>query len=271
MTDRKTWPLALSVGPGEMNAAALDAMAEAGILQAELSSGKIGPYFEELEFPRRGRELVAMAREHGVEITSLHLPFLPFVRLDPASPFAAVRKNVVEKQTELLRACGEAGIKLAVIHPSAEPYPEPARPRLLEASIDTLGKLCEAARENGVTLLAENLPRTCLGRTSDEMLRFLRAIPELRAVFDTNHSLKEDNVHFIRALGDKILSLHVSDYDFVDERHLLPLEGKNDWEAILSALEEVGYEGRFLYELRSGYSYARIAENYRRLLGLRDA
>ena len=118
-----------------------------------------------------------------------------------------------------------------------------------------------------MTLCLENLPRTCLGRTSDEMLRFLDAIPTLRAVFDTNHSLMEDNVHFIRAIGEKIVTLHVSDYDFADEKHWLPLEGKNDWEAILSALEDVNYAGRFLYELCNGYSYEAVAENYRRLIG----
>ena len=85
-------------------------------------------------------------------------------------------------------------------------------------------------------------------------------------MFDTNHSLREDNAHFIRALGNKIVTLHVSDYDFTDERHLLPLEGKNDWEGIFAALEEIGYAGRFLYELRAGYTYAQIAGNYRRLL-----
>ena len=36
--------------------------------------------------------------------------------------------------------------------------------------------------------------------------------------------------------------------------------------AILAALEEVGYQGRFLYELRSGYSYEQIAENYRKMM-----
>ena len=35
-------------------------------------------------------------------------------------------------------------------------------------------------------------------------------------------------------------------YDFINEKHWLPLEGKNDWETILSALEEIGYAGRLL-------------------------
>ena len=266
MSDRRSWPLALSVGPGEMNASSFDALAQAGIRQIELSSGEIDPFYDELDFPHRARQIVSLAREHGVEISSLHLPFAPFLEIDPASFDPAMRRYVVEKQSELLRACGDAGIGLAVIHPSGEPYRDKDRPARLDAAVDTIGRVCEAAVRSGVTLCLENLPRTCLCRTSDEMLRFLNDIPALRVVFDTNHSLTEDNAHYIRAVGGKILTLHVSDYDFLDEKHGLPLEGKNDWEAILSALEEVGYAGRFLYELRSGYSYAQIAENYRRLI-----
>lgn len=266
MTNRKNWPLALSVGPGEMNAAALEAMAAAGITQAELSSGNIAPFYETLAFPRRAKEIAALARACGVEITSVHLPFAPFETIDPADPNPEVRRYAVEKQSELLRAAGEAGITLAILHPSGEPYAEEERCDRMDAAVETVGRIEEAARRAGVTLCLENLPRTCLCRTSDEMLRFLREIPQLRAVFDTNHSLTEDNVHYIRAVGEKIVSLHVSDYDLIDERHLLPLEGKNDWPAILAALEDVGYGGRFLYELRAGYSYAAVAENHRRLM-----
>ena len=262
-TNRKNWPLALSVGPDEMRADAFDAMAAAGIRQVELSSGDISPYYDVLDFPRRAREIAALARDCGVEISSFHLPFAPFETLDPASFDPAVRDYAVKKQTQLLAACGEAGIGLCIVHPSGEPYREAERADRMDAAVDTIGRLCEAARKNGVTLCLENLPRTCLCRTSDEMLVFFRQLPALRAVFDTNHSLREPNDRFIRVLA----SLHVSDYDFEDEKHWLPLEGKNDWPSILAALEEVGYAGRFLYELSAGYSYAQTAENYRRLIG----
>ena len=67
-------------------------------------------------------------------------------------------------------------------------------------------------------------------------------------------------------MGGRIITLHVSDYDFVDERHLLPGEGKNPWGEILRALEEVGYDGRFTYEVRAGNGAA-VAENFRWLMG----
>ena len=266
MTNRKDWPLALSVGPGTMNAEAFDALAEAGIRELELSSGAIDPFYSVLDFPHKAKDIAALAKEHGVTISSVHLPFGPFSKIDPASPDPEVRKTILGIQSELLAAAGKAGIGMAIIHPSGEPYREEERPERLACAVGVIGELTGIAKAAGVTLCLENLPRTCLCRTSDEMLVFLDAIPDLRVVFDTNHSLKEDNVHYIRAVGDKIVTLHVSDYDFIDEKHWLPLEGKNDWGAILGALEEVGYCGRFLYESGGGRPYREIADNYRTLL-----
>ena len=266
MSSRQSWPLALSVGPAAMNEETLRALAAAGIAQIELSSGAVAPFFNELDFPHRAKELVSLAGSCGVTVSSVHLPFGPFSEIDPAHKDPAVRAHVVDLQTELLNAAGDAGIPKAVIHPSGEPYEENERAERLELAADVIAKVTDAADSAGVTLCLENLPRTCLCRTSDEMLFFLERIPDLRVVFDTNHSLKEDNVHYIRAVGSKIVTLHVSDYDFIDEKHWLPLEGKNDWPAIVSALEEVGYEGRFLYELRAGYTYEQIAENRSALL-----
>ena len=237
MSSRQTWPLALSVGPAAMNEESLRQLSDAGIAHIELSSGAVAPFYKELDFPHKAKEIVSLARSCGVTVSSVHLPFGPFSEIDPAHRDPAVRAHAVELQTEL------------------------------ELAADVIAKVTDAASSAGVTLCLENLPRTCLCRTSDEMLYFLDRIPDLRVVFDTNHSLREDNVHYIRAVGAKIVTLHVSDYDFIDEKHWLPLEGKNDWPAILSALEEVGYAGRFLYESGAGRPYRDIADNYKKLIG----
>ena len=50
-------------------------------------------------------------------------------------------------------------------------------------------------------------------------------------------------------LADKIVTVHISDYDFINERHWLPGEGKLNWQAILNALKEIGYRGVWLYEI----------------------
>ena len=106
MTDRKTWPLAVSFGVGKMNAADFRAMAENGIHEIELSSGRPAPFFETLDYPHKASELSRLAKENGVNISSIHLPFGPFDLLDPAARDADVRKKLIEMQTELIDAAG---------------------------------------------------------------------------------------------------------------------------------------------------------------------
>ena len=159
-------------------------------------------------------------------------------------------------------------VAFLVIHPSGEPYEEAERSRRITVGIDMISRLNTVAKELGMTLALENLPRLCLCRTHDEMESFLQAIPDLRVCFDTNHNLVESNAEYIRAVGDRIVTIHVSDYDFVDERHWLPMEGKNDWEEILSVLEEISYAGRFVYELHSGPTPQDVADNYQKLMQL---
>ena len=76
--------------------------------------------------------------------------------------------------------------------------------------------------------------------------------------------MTDDNVKFINELGSKIITLHVSDYDFVDEKHWLPYEGNNDWVGIVTALENAGYEGPWMYEI--GSSNPRVITRLRDLV-----
>ena len=39
------------------------------------------------------------------------------------------------------------------------------------------------------------------------------------------------------------------DYDFIDERHWLPGEGKVDWRAVYKTLVDGGYQGAWMYEV----------------------
>ena len=99
---------------------------------------------------------------------------------------------------------------------------------------------CSSAATRRKTMMEQQLP---------DMLDLLSAHPALKACFDTNHLLGEDPVAFIRKVGRHFVTTHVSDYDFLNERHWLPGEGKLDWQSILKALEEVGYRNPWLYEI----------------------
>lgn len=192
-------------------------------------------------------EICETAARYDVRIHSLHLPFMPFSEFDISS--AALSEQTVEYLSALIRRAGEAKIKLFIIHPSAEPIEEADRAARIEIAKRSLVRLAEEAAAFGGVIAVENLPRTCLGRNCDEILQLISADERLRVCFDTNHLLSEDPVHFIRTVGDRIVTTHVSDYDLKNERHWLPGEGVTDWNAIYAALREVGYNGPWLYEL----------------------
>lgn len=237
-----TYPVGLSTCGKKTDARFFADCAEAGISCVELSPDSDA--YDGIDYAALRR----YSAESGVAIRSFHLPFLPFVALDISSLSSAIRKKSVQRDALLIKRAAEAGIGIFVIHASGEPILL-AREARMEAARESLAALAQVAASCGGVLAVEDLPRTCLGRNSEEILRLISADDRLRVCFDTNHLLGEPIPDFIAAVGDKIVSTHVSDYDFTDERHWLPGEGKIDWQALLSALGKTGYDGPWLYEL----------------------
>ena len=237
----------------EISPEAFGRLASAGIGCIEYSFG-YNHYMNVLEYPAHSLRYANVARAAGLENWSIHLPFSG--RLDISNPNNELRDVTIYTNKTLIRAAGRAGIKVAVLHPSSEPIAEEDRPMRMERSrgaIEILKAECDRA---GMLLAVENLPRTCLCRTSDEMIALL-SVTGAGVVFDTNHCLVEDNIHYVNKLaeaGIPIFSVHISDYfrdenGVLDERHVLPGEGINRWGELLDALAAAGYEGPLMYEV----------------------
>lgn len=214
--------------------------------KAGLSCMEISSSYEEINKMDLA-EVKKWADECGVEIWSLHLPFWPFDVLDISNKRLA--DFTVRYLSDLIIRASKSKISRFVIHASGEPIDEKDRKDRMECAKNSLFTLAEVAKSVGGIILVEDLPRTCLGRDSNDILELLSAHENLCACFDTNHLLSEDNIEFIKNVGSKIKSLHVSDYDMVNERHWMCGEGKNDWQGILRELKNVGYNGPWLYEL----------------------
>jgi sugar phosphate isomerase/epimerase len=234
--------LALSTCGTPITAELMSAHKDAGINTIEVSVGNM-ELASALDF-HNAREL---ADEYGVELWSLHLPFLPFNVIDPSNP--TIADYTVEYFCSLINKAVEIGIKVFVVHPSGEPIAESDRATRLACAKKSLAALAEYAAAKGAVIAVEDLPRTCLGRDSSDILELISAHPDLRVCFDTNHLLGEKIADFIANVGDKIITTHVSDYDEKNERHWLSGEGVIDWKALKDALIAVGYDGPWLYEL----------------------
>ena len=240
------WKLGMSSCGRELDEKTFEGYAANGVSAMEIS-----PSLEQLKvLDYEGTR--TLAEKYGVELWSFHLPFYPFDTLNIASLDKQLVTYSVNYLSELIKKASTAGCKVAVIHPSGEPNVESEREELLKIAADALAQLGDVAYSQGMTLAVEDLPRTCLGNCSSDIKRLIADNRRLRVVFDTNHLLAEKNEDFIKELGDKIVTLHVSDYDFRNERHWLPYEGRNNWVNIVSLLEETGYSGPFMYEIGPG-------------------
>ncbi len=222
----------------------LSEMSKAGLSAVETSSSPV--YHEEVDYIK----LKKTAEKYGISLWSCHLPFYPFEEFDISAVNSENRNKTVKYMGELIKKAADVGIDKFVIHPSGEPIEDSEREEHLNSAMDSLDKLANIALGFGAYIAVEDLPRTCLGRDIDELCKLISPNERLRVCFDTNHLLYDDNIEFIKTLGDKIITIHVSDYDLVDEKHWLPGEGKNHWQGIYNALKSVGYNGIWMYELR---------------------
>ena len=190
-----------------------------------------------------------LADENNLKLWTLHLPFTPFDEIDPSTLDEEKRKFTFNLFVDFIKKGSAIGINKFVIHPSIEPIDDNQRAEKLKAAGEFLSRLADETDKYGGVIAVEDLPRTCIGKSSDEILYLLSFNDKLRVCFDTNHLLNEDIVEFIKKVSDKIITLHVSDYDFVNERHWLCGEGDIEWQALYNELLNVNYNGVWMYEV----------------------
>ena len=191
----------------------------------------------------------ANAREAGVELWSYHLPFGDSVDISAADE--SVREAAVNRHIALIGKACAIGIKRFVIHASYEPICDNERESRMANACRSLKELAEYADGFGAVICVEDLPRSCLGHNIAEMKELISADSRLRVCFDVNHLLavyKDTHRDFVEALGEKIITVHLSDYDFVDEKHYFCGNGDINWDELIGLLEGIGYCGPFLYE-----------------------
>ena len=238
---------------GSLAEEALAPLAKAGLDYLEYTGNYIF-YMRNCDFPKNAEKILETVKKSGLEPWSFHLPFSR--KLDISNADKELRAVTITTNRTLIEAAARAGAKVIVLHPSSEPIADEDRPERLRLSREAIIELAEVAKANGVRLAVENLPRTCLTRTSDEMIELVKGTGA-GVIFDTNHNLIEDNVDYINNVADaglELLSIHISDYyrdenGVLDERHTLPGTGINKWNDIVDTLVARGYEGPLMYEV----------------------
>ncbi len=250
----KKWDIGASTcGRETLTDSVFEEYRDAGIKYMEISLKNIENYNDpdektEAIISHDIDKIKSAAIRNNVIIWSLHLPFGAGY-YDISCEETEKRQNAVQKYSRLIGYASKIGAKIAVVHPSFEPIEDCIREERLKLSANSLYILSKEAKKCGIKLAVENLPRTCLGRTSDEIMKLISADESLGVCFDVNHLLIQSHKDFVSMVRNKIITVHISDYDFIDECHLLPGKGKIDWKELIGLLKDVGYNGPFMNEV----------------------
>ena len=236
------FPVGITTGYGlPMHVQTFREMKENGIDYIELSLNRT----YDMDFSQIGQ----LVKEAGIGIWSAHLPYRPVEQVDISLESPTLRQNIVTHFTELIQQVSDLGVDKFVLHPST-PLPEGCdREERKKCSMDTMDKLAEIACRCGAVIAVEDMTLRCLGNSAEELRELISVNDKLRICFDTNHLFGNTHEDFARQLGDKIVTLHISDYAEDGEKHWFPGEGIVPWSSIPKLLQDAGYRGVWMYEL----------------------
>lgn len=200
-------------------------------------------------------------KEAGMKINGVHISFGKYWNISETDE--KKRKKIVKKIADIFKLADKYSPYCYVIHPSIEPIIILDRKEKLDAAIKSAVEL--SGKTKNIVCL-ETLPRTCLFNTSEEAAKAIDEINKenVKLCIDVNHMLRERSEDAVLALGKRIATTHISDHDYLDERHYMPGKGKIDWNALIGALRAIGYRGVFNYEV-GDIPPAEIKENYEKL------
>ena len=237
-------------------AGAIDLLADAGYDGLDFSA-----FTEELYTDAHDAayyaELRARAEDRGMRFLQAHAPFH-----FPA--FGGVENTPARTRAVLgaMRNAALLGCERIVVHPLHHlPYREKENEEaLVEVTLAHYRELLPYAEEWGIRIATENMYQRHKGMIThsvcsrpEEMIRIFDEIdsPYLTCCLDVGHTalVRSDVVQFIHALGkERLTCLHVHDVDSEKDLHTLPFFGQLEWDRVMGALADIGYEGNLTFE-----------------------
>ncbi len=169
--------------------------------------------------------------------------------IEPDSHYRQIRINHTKKALTLAR---ELGAKQITTEPGG-PLEGRSYAECLKLFVEMLKPVVDHAEKEGVLLLIEPEPDLLI-ETADQYLEFIQRIqsPFLGLNFDIGHfyCVKDEPAPTVHKLKEHIRHVHLEDIAATRvHHHLIPGEGAIDFGPVLTALQDVGYEGWVTIEL----------------------
>ena len=210
--------------------------------------------------PEEGKVIGDLARKSGFDTWSIHSEHLNVG--DTLEHYLEVQKHEAE-------VCAALGCQVMVCHlPNLVPYVD------FERDLDVIGKVADLTHANGIKLAVE----TCFypdenSKTNSDVDLVIQVVEALDREdvginLDTGHCLIgqsgrnpetlekmlsgeiEQNIPaLVKRIGKKLFTTHLQDNFGLNDDHQAPGFGYIDWETLIPAILETGYQGPLMMEL----------------------
>ncbi len=220
--------------------------------------------------PYNDKEYIKKLR-HALEKNniSVHSFHLPFNNIDISSQYPEKRQSSIDEISGSLDICRELGSKLGILHPGAKYNKN--KEAAEEHSLDSIIKIFEKCEKYNIKLAVENmLP----GRIGEDFVFFEKIFTKIRSsligiCYDSSHANVNGTVYdFLKKSNNKLLTVHLSDNNGLNDEHLFPFEGNIIWTRIFKILANISYESIFMLEVavHEGLTDEQHLKNYQEVI-----
>jgi sugar phosphate isomerase/epimerase len=215
--------------------------------------------------PAAVADLQRWLAEAGLELRSVHAPIaesfsggrwngpLSIASADPDARAHAVRE--AEQALYIARLIPVAVLVAHLGYPRAQPTPGDGSTRAAaRRSVEELQRIADPL---GVRIAVEVIPNELSRAGSlvhfiEEDLNLAEEVggTDVGICLDFGHAhLDGDVVDAIETVSEHLIATHVHDNRGRADDHLLPFEGTIDWPAALTAVQKIGFDGPFMFEI----------------------
>ncbi len=191
-----------------------------------------------------------MVRAGEVRVTTLNMPSLDTNLTSAVPEMRDYTVAVFRRQIELAAFIGAPAI--VVVPGRLNPLSRAPEADLLGWLDETISQIVPVARDNGVRLLIENIPFTCIPR-ADDIAAWLEthADPVFGVCYDVANAwfAGEDPVQGLTRLKGQIDVVHASDTTRQVWRHDPLGAGEIDFGRVVAGLDTIGWDGPFILEI----------------------
>ena len=186
-------------------------------------------------------EIVPKLKREGILLENLHGPLSD----ERCNANDIWRDNdrapvLMERLMDAVEKCGRYEVKTLVLHVTAGHTP----PRPNKRGYERFVQIFERARALGVEIAAENI------RPYGNLAFVLEQFPDSGFCWDVGHeACSGDKRQFMPMFGCQLKALHIHD-NFIDgDHHMIPYDGKIDFDRVARQIAESPYEGSVMLEL----------------------